>query len=66
MASQAYMQFQADKSLKHEALFPPNMLTRAKAKSAFYELRKQAANIPEMSLEEINAEIAMARAERKR
>ncbi len=42
------------------------MLTRAAGKKAFYELRAQAANVPEMSLDEINAEISEARAERKR
>lgn len=33
---------------------------------AFENLRKQAANLPEMTLEEINAEISAARAERKK
>ncbi len=34
------------------------------ALEAFEELRRQAADVPEMSLEEINAEISAARAER--
>ena len=34
-------------------------------KNAFEALRAQAADLPEMTLEEINAEIAAARAERK-
>ncbi|WP_026513400.1 type II toxin-antitoxin system RelB/DinJ family antitoxin [Butyrivibrio sp. LB2008] len=34
-------------------------------KDAFYALRKEAETLPEMSLEEINAEIAEARAERE-
>lgn len=36
------------------------------AMQAFEDLRKQAANLPEMTLEEINAEISAARAERKK
>lgn len=54
------------KGLPFEATLPDNTITRTEAKKAFYELREQAANVPEMSLEEINAEIAAVRAERKR
>ena len=54
------------KGLPFDAVLPENNITRAEAKNAFYELRKQAANVPEMSLEEINEEIAVVRAERKR
>ncbi|MCH5249356.1 MAG: type II toxin-antitoxin system RelB/DinJ family antitoxin [Lachnospiraceae bacterium] len=54
------------KGLPFEATLPDNIITRGEAKKAFYDLRKQAANVPEMSLEEINAEIAAVRAERKR
>lgn len=39
---------------------------RAEAKNAFYELGRRAADVPEMSLDEINAEILATRAERKR
>lgn len=45
---------------------PENAITRAEARNVFYELRRQAADVPEMSLVEINAEISAARAERKR
>jgi len=38
----------------------------AEAKNAFYALREQSADVPEMLLEEINAEINATRAERKR
>lgn len=41
-------------------------MTRAEALNAFYALREQAADIPEMSLDEVNAEIEATRAERKR
>lgn len=54
------------KGLPFEATLPDQTITRAEAKNAFYELRQQAASVPEMSLDEINAEISAARAERKR
>ena len=54
------------KGLPFEATLPETKVTRAEAKNAFYALREQAADVPEMSLEEINAEIKAARAERKR
>lgn len=54
------------KGLPFEAVLPESTITRAEAKKAFYDLREQAADIPEMSLDEINAEIAAARVERKR
>ena len=53
------------KGLPFEAQLPENTVTRAEAKNAFYELRKQAAVIPEKTLAEINAEISAARAERR-
>ncbi|MEY8427372.1 type II toxin-antitoxin system RelB/DinJ family antitoxin [Lachnospiraceae bacterium 46-15] len=53
------------KGLPFEVMLPENTITRAEAKSAFYEMRKQAADIPEMSLDEINAEILASRAERR-
>lgn len=40
-------------------------ITRENAIAAFEELRKQAADLPEMSLEEINAEIADVRKSKK-
>ena len=52
--------------LPFEATLPETTVTRSEAKNAFYALREQAADFPEMSLEEINAEIKAARAERKR
>ena len=41
-------------------------VTHAGALEAFERLRADAADLPEMTLDEINAEIAAARAERKR
>lgn len=54
------------KGLPFEATLPETMITRADAKKGFYELREQAADLPELSLDEINAEISAVRAERKR
>lgn len=54
------------KGLPFDAKLPEQTITRTEAKNAFYELRKQAADVPEMSLDEINAEILAVRAERKR
>lgn len=54
------------KGLPFDATLPKEAITRTEAKNAFYELRRQAADVPDMSLEEINAEIASARAERSR
>ena len=64
MADQVLIQFRADK-VPFEATFPETTITRAEAKRAFYGLREQAADVPEMSLDEINAEISAVRAERK-
>ena len=54
------------KGLPFETTLPETTITRAEAKNAFYELREQVADVPEMSLNEINAEISDFRAERKR
>lgn len=44
---------------------PENVVTRAEALEAFEEMRRQAADVPEMSLEEINEEIRSSRVARK-
>ena len=54
------------KGLPFEATLPETTVTRAEAKNAFYTLREQASELSEMSIDEINAEITAARAERKR
>ena len=54
------------KGLPFQATLPENTVTRAEAKKAFYDLRRQASEVPEMSLDEINEEIATTRAERRR
>lgn len=72
MAEKVLVQFTADKLLKQEAteicksqLTYENII-RTEAKRAFYKLREEAADVQEMSLDEINAEITAIRAERKR
>ena len=55
----------AVRGLPFPAVMPDEMITHAEALSAFEQLRKQAADVPEMTLDEINAEISAARAERK-
>jgi len=54
------------KGLPFEATLPETTVTRTEAKNAFYALREQATDVPEMSLDEINAEITAVRSERKR
>lgn len=44
---------------------PNAMVTRREALDAFEKMRRQAADVPEMSLEEINEEIRAARSEIK-
>ena len=46
-------------------ILPDTVVTRTEAMSAFEQLRREAADVPEMSLDEINEEIAAVRAERK-
>ena len=52
------------KGLPFEAVLPEQTITRADALRAFYEARRQMADEPEMTLDEINAEINAARADR--
>lgn len=54
------------KGIPFDVKLPENTITRAEAMKAFEDLRMQAAELPEMTLEEINAEISAARAERKK
>ena len=54
-----------EKGLPFEAKLPEDTITRSDGIKALYEIRRQLADVPEMSLEEINAEIAEIRTERK-
>ena len=65
MSEQVLVQFSIDKNLRQEVVKLPEP-SRAETWQAFEELRRQAADVPEMSLDEINEEIATVRAERRR
>lgn len=49
------------KGLPFEARLPEHSVTRSQARTAFQELRQQAQDVPQMGLDEINAEITAAR-----
>ena len=53
------------RGLPFPAVLPEKQMTRAEARKAIDEIRAEAQDHPEMTLEEINAEIRAARAERK-
>ena len=53
------------RGLPFPAVLPETRLTRTEAQQTIDDMRAEAANLPEMSLDEINAEINAARAERK-
>ena len=53
------------RGLPFPAVLPETRMTKADAKKAIDTLREEAADLPEMTLDEINAEISAARAERK-
>lgn len=54
-----------ERGVPFKTTLPENTVTRADALDAFDELRRQAADVPEMTLDEINAEIRETRAARK-
>ena len=53
------------RGLPFPAVLPEGRMTRTEAQKAIDDLRAEAEDLPEMTLDEINAEIAAARAERK-
>lgn len=53
------------RGLPFPAVLPETRMTREEARRAINALRDEAADLPELSLDEINTEIAAARAERK-
>lgn len=53
------------RGLPFPAVLPETRMTREEAKDVIDGMRTEAANLPEMTLDEINAEINAARAERK-
>lgn len=54
------------RGLPFSATLPETTVTRTEAIKAFYDLRTQASDVPEMTLDEINAEISAVRSNRKR
>lgn len=54
-----------ERGLPFPAVLPEKHMTRLEAKAAIQALRDEAKELPEMTLDEIDAEIAAARAERK-
>ena len=53
------------RGLPFPAVLPEERMTREDVRRVFEEARAQAADLPEMTMEEIDAEIAAARAERR-
>ena len=53
------------RGLPFPAVLPENRMTKSEARAAIEAMRLEAADMPEMSLDEINAEIRAARLERK-
>lgn len=53
------------RGLPFPAVLPADQMTAAEARESVEALRKEAERLPELSLDEINAEIKAARAERK-
>ena len=54
------------RGLLFPATLPETRMTREEARQIIAEMREDGAKVPEMTLDEINAEIAAARAERRR
>ena len=53
------------RGLPFPAVLPAQRMTRREAKAAIQALRAEASDVPEMSMEEIDAQIPAARAERR-
>ncbi|MBQ6503050.1 MAG: type II toxin-antitoxin system RelB/DinJ family antitoxin [Flexilinea sp.] len=58
-------QIMLEKGIPFPTKLPSSTVTRTEALEAFESLRRQAEDIPEMSLDEINNEISAYRAERR-
>ena len=50
-------QMQIARGIPFPTKLPEKTITRAEALNAFHQLRREAANLPEMSLDEINEEV---------
>ena len=58
-------QIKIERGIPFSTKLPSNMVTRYEALDAFEAMRREAADTPKLSLDEINEEIAASRAERK-
>lgn len=58
-------QMKITRGIPFSTKLPENIVTRSEALEAFEEVRRQVADVPEMSLEEINDEIRSVRADGK-
>ena len=72
MSEQVMNQFRSDRQLREDCVaiyeslgMPENKMTRADARKVIENLRREASDTPELSMDEINAEIQAAREERK-
>ena len=54
------------RGIPFDTVLPETAITRAEAINVFEELRRQAAGVPEMTLDEINAEISATRRDMKK
>ena len=58
-------QIKITRGIPFSTKLPDNVITRSEALDAFAQMRREASTAPDMTLDEINEEIAAARAERK-
>jgi DNA-damage-inducible protein J len=60
-----FVKSKMERGIPFDTTLPKNVITRSEAMRALEDMFHQASDVPEMSLDEINAEIADVRAERK-
>jgi DNA-damage-inducible protein J len=60
-----FVKSKMERGIPFDTTLPKNVITRSEAMRALEDMFNQASDVPEMSLDEINAEIADVRAERK-
>ena len=59
-----FIRTKIERGLPFSVKLPDSKISRSDAWNAFLDLRQQAADVPEMSLDEINAEIAAVRSKK--
>jgi DNA-damage-inducible protein J len=60
-----FVRTRMERGIPFDTTLPKDVVTRAEALKALDDMFEQASDVPEMTLDEINAEIADARASRK-